>query len=138
MSEPRMAGLEGGRRFGEYSSKKVTGSRNRALLAIDTGSCAGSWSSTVSGTGVLRSSYPFVPTGIGAIDLWKVNKNHRIRTVECRYPHLGQKQNIDAYGQWALEFLPQLWLKRVGFERLISCLFISYKSDDIPPAVRCI
>lgn len=37
MSKPGIAELEGGRRFGECSSKKTIGSRNRVLLAIGTG-----------------------------------------------------------------------------------------------------
>lgn len=144
MSELRVAELEDGRRFGELSSKKTICSRFSmlllripVLLAIKTGSYARGASSTVSGTGVLRSSYPFVPTGIGAMNLWKVNKNHRFGVVVCRYSHLGQKQNIDTNGQRAFESLPQLWLKRTDFARLNYLLFILNKSGDIPPTVWC-
>lgn len=144
MSKRWLAELEAGRRFGELLSKNMIGSRipvpllrNRVLLATSTGSYRWGASSTVSGTGVLRSSYPFVPTGIGAMNLWKVNKNHRFGVVVCRYSHLGQKQNIDTYGQRAFESLPQLWLKRTGFERLNYLLFILNKSGDIPPTVWC-
>lgn len=37
MFKSEIAELEGGRRFGECSSKKTIGSRNRVLLAIGTG-----------------------------------------------------------------------------------------------------
>ncbi len=91
MSECRVVELELDRRFSECLSKKTISSRypvpllrNRVLLAIKIGSCAWVPSSTVSGTGVLRSSYPFVPTGIGVMNLWKVNKNHRFGAVVCR------------------------------------------------------
>ena len=102
MSKRWLAELEGGRRFGECSSKKTLCSRNRVLLAIGsgfnaigsgfnaigsgfnaigTGSCA---ASTLSVSRFHRFYHPSVTTGIGALNLWKVNKNHRMRTVECR------------------------------------------------------
>lgn len=87
-SEPGVAELEGGRRFGECLSKKTMGSRFPVLLAIGTGSdtvllpCLPS--STLSDIGFYRLCHPSVPTGSDVRDLWKVNKNHRMRMVECR------------------------------------------------------
>ena len=40
--------------------------------------------STLSVSRFHRFYHPSVTTGIGARDLWKVNKNHRMRMVECR------------------------------------------------------
>ena len=84
MSKLRIAELEGGRRFGECSSKKTIGSRYPVLLAPVPGSVLSVVGVPLSVSRFHRFYHPSVTTGIGALNLWKVNKNHRMRTVECR------------------------------------------------------